>query len=163
MRLIACVIVLLLGSACSRTETGTSQDASAAATGAPAVDVEQPMEKLQAQSGVQLLEQEGITFDFPHAINYDIVDKNRRGTPRHRVLVEARGGDFDKIARGFTTSLAHMGYKKKKESNAGGRIRATYAAKGRPTLYLRMQPLAIGPKLKSKDAVGSIHVMWNAR
>jgi len=162
MRALACVIILMLGSACSR----TNEEVPPAVSPTPStVDekVATEAKTTDTRTGASLLEVEGITFDFPHAINYDIIDKSPSGKPRHRVLVEMRGGDFDAVMHDFTTSLVHMGYKKKKSDNSNGRISEIYAAKGRPTLYLRMQPLAIGPKLKSADAVGSIHVMWNAR
>jgi hypothetical protein len=157
--LIPAMLVLLL-SACGKgdRQNQPSENKPVAETGKPV-----PRVAPEGQMGVDILAGEGVTLDFPHTINYDIMDTSRKGTPRHRVLVEVVGGDFDKTIRGFTKSLSDMGYKKTRNKAVNGRVEQIYKQAGRPTYYLLMQPVEIGPRLKHDKAVGSIHIMWNQR
>lgn len=117
----------------------------------------------EGEKGVDLLAGNGIALDFPHEINYDIIDTSRNGTPRHRVLVEVLGGDFPAVVQQFTATLAGTGYRKGSEKNDVQRIEQVYVKRDQPTLYLLMQPAGTGPKLKNPDSTGSIHIMWNKR
>ena len=67
------------------------------------------------------------------------------------------------MAEQFGQSLIDQGYTLAKDGGTGGRIERTYTRQDAPTYYLLMQPAAIGPKLASPGATGSIHVMWNRR
>ena len=168
-RLIACILLAGLLTACDAGNDGT-QDPSQIVLPreeAPAAAREAARPKPEpapaGQKGVDVLAQAGIEFAFPHAINYDIFDQSRSGTPRHRVLVEVIGGDFATVAEQFGQSLVDKGYALAKDGGTGGRIERTYTREDAPTYYLLMQPVAIGPKLARPDATGSIHIMWNRR
>lgn len=115
------------------------------------------------QQGVAVLEATGIELEFPHAINYDIHDVSRNGTPRHRVLVEVLGGDFNTVVAQFNQALVDNGYTMTSDSSTGAKIERVYARNDMPTYYLLIQPVGAGPKLGNPDATGSIHIMWNRR
>lgn len=120
-----------------------------------------PVPAPEGEKGADLLAGAGVALDFPHAIAYDILDVSRAGTPRHRVLVEVLGGDFAAATQKLGQTLAGLGYIKKADTNKDGRIEQVYTMDGKPAYYLLMQPAGMGPKLVGKDAVGSIHIMWN--
>jgi hypothetical protein len=115
----------------------------------------------EGQRGADILKAAGVEFDFPHEVLYDILDASASGTRRHRVLVEVKQGRFDDVAAQFGVALQARGYEKVSGKATGGRIDEVYAAEGKPTYYLIMQPAGMGPKLHGKDSVGSIHIMWN--
>jgi hypothetical protein len=158
---------LLAACDASRNETPATPDSS----GAAAQDAEaapgalpkavRPTPAPEGQKGVDVLARSGVVLSFPHAINYDILDQSRNGTPRHRVLVEVLDSDFATVVDEFGQSLVEQGYALAKDGSTDGRIKRTYIRKGAPTYYLLMQPVAVGPKLANPDATGSIHIMWN--
>lgn len=123
--------------------------------------VAKPVAAPEGDKGVDMLSAAGIKLDFPHAVSYDIVDVSRAGTPRRRVLLEVLGGDFTTVTERFGQSLVDAGYTKTSDKNNGGRIDQVFEQAGKPAYYLLMQPVGMGPKLLGKDAVGSIHIMWN--
>ena len=123
--------------------------------------VAKPVAAPEGEKGVDMLTAAGIKLDFPHAVSYDIMDVSRAGTPRRRVLLEVLGGDFATATERFGQSLVNAGYAKTSDKNNGGRIDQIYEQAGKPAYYLLMQPAGMGPKLLGKDAVGSIHIMWN--
>lgn len=122
-----------------------------------------PIPAPEDEQGVDILISEGIEFKFPHLVRYDILDTSRSGTRRHRVLVEVRKGDFNAVAQQFSRSMVDLGYAKSKDVNKSGRIEQVFKQKGKPTYYLLMQPAGMGPKLRDKASVGTIHVMWNIK
>lgn len=120
-----------------------------------------PVPAPEGEKGADLLAEAGVALDFPHAIAYDIMDVSRAGTPRHRVLVEVLGGDLATAKQRLGQTLTGLGYAKKADTDKGGRVEQIYTMGGKPAYYLLIQPAGMGPKLVGKDAVGSIHVMWN--
>jgi hypothetical protein len=151
---------LLLG--CGRSDETGSAETSTTPTEKP-IAAASHVRPLDKRKGADILAAAGVNFGFPHVFHYDIMDKSRSGTPRHRVLVEVLGEDFETAARDFDASLVALGYKKISDANNNGRIEQVFSRKGKPTYYLLMQPKGRGPALRDPDAVGSIHVMWNAR
>jgi hypothetical protein len=138
-------------------ETSASQPESAEPT--PSKPVTAP----DGQKGVDLLAAAGVDLAFSHAINYDILDVSRNGTPRHRVLVEVLGDNFMGTVKQFDQVLAGLGYTVASNREEGGRIDRIYTSAGKPTYYLLMQAVGAGPKLGNPDATGSLHIMWNVR
>jgi hypothetical protein len=125
---------------------------------------EQPqVAKSEARKGIDLLTEFGVRPDFAHSINYDIVDKDKSGKPRHRVLLEVREGDMTTAVARMDALLVEQGYAKAKQSDHDGKVEQVFRKAGVPTLVLLSQSVATGPRLKQPDAVGSIHIMWNAR
>lgn len=161
------VVSLLAASAlaaCSKTETPeTPTPAASPAEAAATPERPRPVPAPEDEQGIDILEVAGVKFDFPHQVHYDILDTSRRGTRRHRVLVEIRGGDFNEVVRQFDQNLVDLGYRKSSDSNKAGKIEQVFKQAGKPTYYLLMQPAGVGPKLRSKEATGSIHVMWNIK
>jgi hypothetical protein len=162
-RIVVCAIVATaLLSACKPHDAGAA-GTSAPTPKAPVVAARSQAASADTRKGVDLLTDAGVTFAFPNVIHYDIVDKSRRGTPRHRVLIEVLDGDFATATRQIDKSLVDLGYSKTSDANKGGRIEQVFKQKGKPTYYLLMQPEGMGPALRDPNAVGSIHIMWNAR
>src|SRR5690606_21591427 len=93
------VVSLLAASvlaACRKTETPeTPTPAASPAEAAATPERPRPVPAPEDEQGIDILEVAGVKFDFPHQVHYDILDTSRRGTRRHRVLVEIRGGDFN--------------------------------------------------------------------
>lgn len=167
-KLLACVTLALLVSACSNDAPPPQANApDSAAIPAPGPDAQAATERRGPRAapaddtGAEFLAEQGVVLQFPHRINYDILDTSRNGTSRHRVLVEVLGGDFVQTTADFTSSLEKIGYRKASESTDGQRIEQTFVQEGKPTYYLLMQPAGTGPQLGNPDAVGSIHIMWN--
>ena len=168
-KLPACLVLGLLMSACNseapsvpagtadQAETSTQEVKNdvAEATG--------PRTAPDGDTGAGFLASQGVALEFPHEINYDILDTSRNGTVRHRVLVEVLGDDFARESENFETSLEKIGYRRASESLDGQRVEQVYVQEGKPTFYLLMQPAGSGPELKNPDAAGSIHIMWNKR
>lgn len=126
-------------------------------------DTSGPQPEAAHDKGVSVLESWGLSIPFAHHVAYDLVDHNRVGVARHRVLLEVTGGTMDEAVAGMERSLAAIGYAKASETDVAGKLDQVFRKAGAPTLVLRSQPVAVGPKLKRADAVGSIHVMWNKR
>lgn len=122
-----------------------------------------PQSDVASDKGMAVLEGWGLGIPFDHHVAYDLVDRNRLGVPRHRVLLEVTGGTLDEAVAGMERALDAIGYAKASETAAGGKLDQVFRKPGAPTLVLRSQPVAVGPKLGQADAVGSIHVMWNKR
>lgn len=123
---------------------------------------EQPqVAKSEARKGIDVLAEFGVRPDFAYAVNYDIVDKDKSGKPRHRVLIEVREGDMANAIARMDALLVEQGYAKTKQSDRNGKVEQVFHKAGVPTLVLLSQAVATGPKLKQPDAVGSIHIMWN--
>ncbi|QOW21676.1 hypothetical protein [Novilysobacter avium] len=120
-----------------------------------------PKAAADGDKGVDKLVAMGLVLDFPHAINYDIIDESRNGTIRHRVLVEVLGADFPAAVQQFDDSIVALGYARKDGVDEGGKSKSTYVKKGVASLYILAQPVDVGPDLKNPDALGSIHIMWN--
>ncbi|MGN7726619.1 hypothetical protein ACTJIL_12505 [Luteimonas sp. 22616] len=165
MKKIALFIAIAVAvAACGKQEapqTPTSPESSHKAPAAQAPSRQSPVPAPEDKRGVAALAAAGVKFDFPHQVLYDILDVSGSGTPRHRVLVEIQGGEFDQVVEQFGESLEALGYQKDSGKETGGRIDSVYSAEGKPTYYLLMQPAGMGPKLMGKDSTGSIHIMWN--
>ena len=161
--LVPMALVFLLSACGGDMQQSPTAEVPKTAKAEPVVPVNRPAARPApaGQKGVDILASEGVTFDFPYAINYDIMDTSSKGTPRHRVLVEVLGGNFEESVQKFTKSLTAMGYKKAGDKTKNGRMEQVYKQSGRPTYYLRIQPAEVGPELKNKRALGSIHVMWS--
>jgi hypothetical protein len=139
----AALVTLIAG--CNKEADQTpalGEPAAQAPVAAPAqAPVAKPVPAPEGDKGIDMLSAAGIKLDFPHAVSYDILDVSHAGTPRRRVLLEVLGGDFTVVTNRFGQSLVDQA--------------------GKPAYYLLMQPVGMGPKLLGKDAVGSIHIMWN--
>jgi hypothetical protein len=159
----AALVTLIAG--CNKEADQTpalGEPAAQAPVAAPAqAPVAKPVPAPEGDKGIDMLSAAGIKLDFPHAVSYDILDVSHAGTPRRRVLLEVLGGDFTVVTNRFGQSLVDAGYTKTSDKNNGGRIDQVYEQAGKPAYYLLMQPVGMGPKLLGKDAVGSIHIMWN--
>lgn len=163
-RLFLCIVAAGLLAACNGGKDDARGAGSPSAVASQAVaPPTRPAPAPEGQKGVEVLTGNGIELTFPHAINYDILDVSKNGTPRQRVLVEVLGGDFGVVAEQFAQLLVDQGYAMASDRTTGGRIERIYTQKGKPTYYLLMQPVGIGPKLGNPDATGSIHIMWNRR
>lgn len=169
-KLLASITLALLVSACSNDtpplESSTPDSAAAPAQkneGEGLAEIRGPQVAPEGDTGTEFLASQGVALEFPHQINYDILDMSRNGTPRHRVLVEVLGGDFAQASAGFSSSLEKIGYRKAGETIDGQRIEQTFVQEGKPTYYLLIQPAGSGPQLGNPDAVGSIHIMWNKK
>lgn len=143
---------------------GAEQNASRTADGPgvePAAGAAQKS-PASAATGIDVLTGLGFIPDFAYATAYDIVDKNREGVNRRRVLLEVLEGDIEAAMASAQATLGKAGYSKSKESSDGGRYDAVFVKHGFPTLVLMGQSPERGPKLKNPEAVGTIHIMWNA-
>jgi len=157
MRISMSVAVLVLLAACGQEQSRTSPAAEQAGSQSEQA-AEAPVATL---AGADLLAQWGVDPGVPYSVAYDFVDRNRAGTPRHRVLIEVTGGTMDDAAAGLERSLLAGGYRKDREVRSGGKLERVFRKKGVPTLVVSSQAAGTGPKLKRPDAVGSIHLMWN--
>ncbi|MGY0797609.1 hypothetical protein ACW7G0_00865 [Lysobacter sp. A286] len=148
-------MAMLLG-ACGKSDTNQ----------APAVQSDstpkqsRPIAAPEDDKGVDKLAAMGLALEFPHEINYDILDQSNSGTTRHRVLVEVLEADFPTALQQFEASIIALGYAKKDEVDDDGKIKITYSKKDRANLYIIAQPVEVGPSLKNSDSSGSIHIMW---
>lgn len=168
-KIVLCIAIAALA-ACGGHEESASQ---AQAASEPEARAEQkpeqnlvpapgkPVPAPEGQRGAEALAAAGVAFDFPHEVLYDILDVSAGGTPRHRVLVEIGGGDFQDATERFGQTLQGLGYELASDKKSGGRMDRTYTAEGKPTYYVIMQPSGMGPELRGKDSSGSIHIMWN--
>lgn len=163
-KFVICLLAASLLAACNKPEEPeATAPAVAPADPTPPTAQPRPVPAPEDEQGIDILEVAGVEFGFPHQVLYDILDTSKRGTPRHRVLVEIRSGDFNDVARQFGQSLVALGYTKSSDSNKAGKIEQVFKQAGKPTYYLLMQPAGMGPKLRNKASTGSIHVMWNIK
>jgi hypothetical protein len=164
-KIVFCIAFVALLSACGGDQTPEPKirGHEAAPSGSKSPSRPRPIPAPEDEQGVDILISEGIEFKFPHLVRYDILDTSRSGTRRHRVLIEVRKGDFNTVAQQFSQSMIDLGYARSKNVNKGGRIEQVFKRKGKPTHYLLMQPAGMGPRLRDKDSVGTIHVMWNIK
>lgn len=156
MKLLLSLLLAFLLTSCG----GDKPTARDEATAPPATEQAQ-VAKSEARKGIDLLAEFGVRPDFAYSVNYDIVDKDKSGKPRHRVLIEVREGDMANAVARMDALLVEKGYAKSKESDHDGKLEQVFRKAGVPTLVLLSQAAATGPKLKQPDAVGSIHIMWN--
>lgn len=122
-----------------------------------------PVAAAVGDTGMDILASRGLEVTFPYAVNYDIKDVSKNGTPRRRVLLEILDGSFEDSAAAFEAILAGNGYSLTDSASTPGKLQRTYVKEGNPTYYLLMQSRESGPALSNPDAVGSVHVMWNDR
>lgn len=115
----------------------------------------------RVEKGIDVLTGMGFQPDFANAVVYDIVDKDKKGVNRHRVLLEVLEGDVVAAMDNAEASLASVGYEKAKETESDGRYDTVFTKKGAPTLVFMAQTAERGPALKNPGAVGTIHIMWN--
>lgn len=168
-KIVVMAVLPLLLSACGpqadvTTETAAVHptppvDAAAVAASAPAG----PVAAEPGDTGMDILAGRGIEVPFPYAVNYDIKDVSKNGTPRRRVLLEILDGSFEDSAAAFEAVLADDGYALTDATSDDGKLQRTYVKSGSPTYYLLMQSWQVGPPLSYPAAVGSVHVMWNDR
>lgn len=156
---ISAAVAAILAASCQQAEAPRVPSEAAP----PAPEAASPQPEAAAKKGMGVLEGWGVRLPFGHYVAYDLIDHNRVGTPRHRVLLEVTGGSMTDAVAGMEQALTAVGYAKSTETESGGRLDQVFRKAGSPTLVLRSQPAAIGPKLKQTGAVGSIHVMWNKR
>lgn len=152
------LFLVACGSQESQTPVSAQTPASAVAEARPA-----PVAADPADLGIDILAGRNIEIPFSHAVNYDIRDVSRSGTPRRRVLVEILDGDFEVAAEQFGESLVSRGYSLSEEERGEGMIQRTFVKEGESTYYLLMHVAGVGPELRDAEAVGSIHIMWNDR
>lgn len=155
-QLLVCLSLATLLTSCG----GDKTDARSEATPAPAV-APSPVAAIEAAKGMDVLAKLGISPDFEHSVDYDIIDKNQAGISRHRVLIDVLAGDMPSAIERMDALLVAQGYAKQKETSNDGRVDQIFIKQGVPTMVLLMQPVDKGPKLKNPNAVGSIHIMWN--
>jgi len=136
-----------------------AETADESSTSAP-VPATQPAPAGEAK-GIDVLTELGFKPDFAYAVVYDIVDKNKEGVNRHRVLLEALEGDIKTAMSSAQATLATAGYEQSKETESNGRYDAVFTKQGFPTLVFMAQTPERGPALKDPSAVGTIHIMWN--
>lgn len=114
------------------------------------------------EKGIDVLTGLGFKPDFAYSVAYDLVDKNAQGVSRHRVLLEVMGDDIKSAMDDVEASLVGLGYAKSKSTEGDGRYDSVFVKRGTPTLVFMAQTAERGPALKNPDAVGTIHIMWNA-
>jgi hypothetical protein len=142
---------------------GAEQNADQAAGGTTVEPTADAAKKSSANAatGIDVLTGLGFIPDFAYGTAYDIVDKNKEGVNRRRVLLEVLEGDIEAAMASAQATLQNAGYSKSKESSDGGRYDAVFVKRGFPTLVFMGQSPERGPKLKNPEAVGTIHIMWN--
>jgi hypothetical protein len=122
-----------------------------------------PVATAVGDAGMDMLASRGLEVPFPYAVNYDIKDVSKNGTPRRRVLLEILDGPFEDSAAAFEAILTGNGYSLADAASTPGKLQRTYVKEGDPTYYLLMHSRESGPSLSNPAAVGSVHVMWNDR
>jgi hypothetical protein len=159
-RTLAILAMGLLLAACGKPEqtaaVAPATDMPASATTAPATPAAVPVPK-----GVDELGQLDLLPPFETAVAYDIVDKDKTGKPRHRVLFEVLAPDMNAAIAQMDAHLVEKGYVKSKDGPKAGGVEQVFKKPGAPTMVLLMQAADRGPKLKNASATGSIHIMWN--